>query len=91
MHRTQIYLQSGQQKRLKTLAYREGTSVSEVIRRLIAEKISEKPGTTGTKKPKYRTAGEWARAQARWAEENGIHGPADLAANLDQYLYADKK
>ncbi len=91
MHRTQIYLPSGQQRHLKALAYQEGTSVSEVIRRLVAEKISEKPKNMGAKKLKYRNAGEWVQAQVLWAEKNDIHGSADLASNLDQYLYGDKE
>ncbi|MGI9028082.1 MAG: CopG family transcriptional regulator [Candidatus Saccharimonadales bacterium] len=93
MQRTQIYLPPGQHKHLKDVAHHEGTSVSEVIRRLIAENISDPHRQKHSKvqKPAYRNAGEWAQAQAAWAEKNSICGPADLAANLDTYLYGDKK
>ena len=91
MKRTQIYLPPQQHDRLKSLALKEHTSVSEVIRKIVDEKLAAKPATGTPKKPAYTNPGEWLISQANWAKKAGINGPSDLSTNLDEYLYGDKK
>lgn len=88
MKRTQIYLSSQQHAKLKSLALKDHTTVSGVLRNIIDEKINN--SGTINKDDKTLNAGEWLLAQAKWAEDNDISGPADLSSNLDEYLYGDK-
>lgn len=91
MIRTQIYLQENQIDKLKEIAYQQKISVSEIIRRTLDEKLTEKSKKgKEIKKKKYRNAGEWLLSQARMAERRGWKGPKDLASNVDKYLYGRK-
>ena len=87
MKRTQIYLPQQQHDHLKSLALKQQTTVSEVIRRIINDKSVADSHIGSIKKPSYKTAGDWLLEQAEWAEKANVHGPTDLATNLDEYLY----
>lgn len=86
MKRTQIYLAPIQHSRLKSLALKKRSSMSEVIRELIDEKLDAGSLAAGNKSA-YRSGGQWLLAQADWAEKVGVSGPPDLAKNMDKYLY----
>lgn len=88
MKRTQIYLAPNQHDRLKNMALKKRSSVSEVIRGLIDEKLDATSLVSG-KKPAYRSGGQWLLAQAKWAQKAGGSGPPDLAKNMDKYLYGN--
>lgn len=91
MKRTQIYLPEQQLDQLKKMALRNDTSVSEMIRRCVGEKISvgrQRPSPVT--EPRYLNAGEALLSIADEAEKKGIKGPSDLAASMDIYLYGGK-
>jgi hypothetical protein len=86
MIRTQIYLPQQQHDCLKALALKRRTSLSEVVRQLVDEKIDAKgQATDKTHAPK--SAGTWLLNQAKLAEKKKFRGPSDLASNVDEYLY----
>ncbi|HUC87583.1 MAG TPA: ribbon-helix-helix protein, CopG family [Candidatus Binatia bacterium] len=86
MIRTQIYLPQQQHDRLKDLALKQRTSMSDVIRQIVDEKIVTSNQAASTK-PKKLNTGEWLLVQARLAEKLDFRGPSDLASNMDEYLY----
>jgi len=90
MKRTQIYLPEQQLDRLKIIAAQHNTSVSEMIRRFVGEQISTKQQPSRPVIPTYSNAGELLLAIADASEQRGIQAPADLATNMDDYLYGDK-
>lgn len=78
MHRTQIYLPTSQLKLLQKAAQTEGTSVSDVLRSLIQEYFV---------KAKPTTPDESLVDAAKRIAALGKGGPADLASQVDKYLY----
>lgn len=88
MKRTQLYLSSRQHDELKIMALKQNSNVSELMRQLIDEKLNQ--ASVPNTEPKPANAGSWLLAQANWAKEHAITGPADLATNLDGYLYGSK-
>jgi hypothetical protein len=86
MIRTQIYLPQQQHDRLKDFALRQRTSMSDVIRQIVEEKIVTSSQAASTK-PKKLNAGEWLLIQAKLAEKLDFRGPSDLASKVDEYLY----
>ena len=86
MIRTQIYLPQQQHDRLKDLALKQRTSMSDVIRQIVDEKIATS-SQVANMKPKKLNAGEWLLIQAKLAEKLDFRGPSDLASNIDEYLY----
>ena len=86
MKRTQIYMTPQQHKLLQQKAHEEGTSVSHIIRKAIEKEVEKKE-----QKKKKVNPGKWLLEMAEEAERRGFHGPPDLATNMDEYLYGDKK
>jgi hypothetical protein len=86
MIRTQIYFPEQQHDRLKALALKRRTSLSDVVRQLVDEKIDTKARATN-KTHSPTSAGTWLLNQARLAEKMSFQGPSDLASNVDEYLY----
>ena len=83
MTRTQVYFPHSQLEYLRQRAREENTSMSEVLRRIVAD--------CGQKKPKKKmTTSELLLSLAREAEERGIKGPKDLSSKVDEYLYGGK-
>ena len=81
MLRTQIYLPAEHLRILKKLALQEEVSLSEIIRRLIEEKLTKK---------EERNTGSWLLTLADKAKKLKIKGPKDLASRVDFYLYGRK-
>lgn len=77
MKRTQIYLPHDLYAQLKAIAQQESTSVSEVVRKNLTDKIREK------KHSGVNTLLSLAEIGKKWK----IKAPKDLSANLDYYLY----
>jgi len=88
MLRTQIYLPSEHLRELKTIAWTKKTTISQVLREMISEKIEDKE-THKAKKGKKNT-GQWLLSLANEAEGLGFKGPKDLSSNVDKYLYGGK-
>ena len=87
MMRTQIYIPQNQLKFLKKIAFQEDISLSEAIRRIVGQ---QQTSQSKSKKSGINT-GSWLLSLAKRAEKLKITGPADLANNLDQYLYGGRK
>lgn len=81
MNRTQIYLPQKQIEILRKEAQKKRTTTSEIIRRILREKME---GTTG--RPQKKSLFDAARR----INAKGTKGPGDLASNLDAYLYGGK-
>ena len=81
MNRTQIYLPQKQIEILRKKAQRERTTTSEIIRRILREKIEG----TAARRQKQSLFDAARRINAK-----GAKGPRDLASNLDAYLYGGK-
>lgn len=86
MIRTQIYLPQQQHDSLKALALKRRTSLSDVVRRMVDEKIDDKARATN-KTHSPVSAGIWLLNQAKLAEKMDFRGPSDLSSNMDEYLY----
>ncbi|MDP3724253.1 MAG: hypothetical protein Q8R11_01310 [bacterium] len=86
MIRTQIYLSYSQVKSLKQTALEERASVSEIIRSFIDKELSEKKAMRKTLKKKHVLD-----ELLDLSKKMKMSGPSDLATNLDEYLYGDKK
>ena len=88
MIRTQVYLPYSEVGRLKRMASEEETSMSEILRRLIREKleVGKKPTKKAGKKRKHVLDRFLALAK-----KMKVSGPPDLATNMDEYLYGSKK
>lgn len=78
MIRTQVYLPKSQIHQLKKEARKKETTVSEVLRRFISERL-ESSLKTRERASLVQTA---KRIRAMKAE-----GPMDLAEKMDEYLY----
>ena len=85
MERTQIYLPKSQIKKLKQLAQKKKTTLSELVRDAVEVQYDVKKPTP------------WAENEetlldiAARVNALGEKGPSDLATNLDEYLYGGKK
>lgn len=79
MIRTQVYLPKSQIHQLKKEAQKRETTVSEVLRRLIDERL-EPSLKTGAKRESLEKTAKRIRAIK-------TEGPMDLAQNMDEYLY----
>ncbi len=77
MKRTQIYLPQDLYAQLKAMARQDATSVSEVVRKTLKDKVKEK------KHSGVNTLLSLAEIGKKWK----IKAPKDLSANLDYYLY----
>lgn len=91
MLRTQVYLPYSQVRTLKQIASEREVSMSEVLRRLISDKLvdKKKPVKEVSKRKKHVLDG--LLVLARKFEKAGVKGPSDLATNMDEYLYGGKK
>jgi hypothetical protein len=89
MIRTQIYLTEKQYRVLKEKSHAENQSIAGVLRMLVDKEIVQVKDAAGSKKKK--NVGNTLLAMARRAEKEGLSGPPDLASNVDEYLYGDKK
>ncbi|TSC97167.1 MAG: hypothetical protein Greene071421_553 [Parcubacteria group bacterium Greene0714_21] len=85
MERTQIYFPKTQIKKLKELAYKKKTTVSELVRDAID--VQYAPQIKAAPRKKEETLVQLAER----IRKMGFKGPRDLAANLDDYLYGGKK
>ena len=83
MERTQIYFPKTQIKKLKELAYKKKTTVSELVRDAID--VQYAPQIKVTPRKKEETLLEFANRIAKI----GPPGPKDLASRVDEYLYGD--
>ncbi|GHE08539.1 ribbon-helix-helix domain-containing protein [Streptomyces alanosinicus] len=83
MVRTQIYLPRSLYDRIQLRAEREHTSMGQVIRELLEDKVFHR-------KPR-ETAGDALLRLAKLGEKLRFHGPADLSTRLDDYLYGEQK
>lgn len=91
MLRTQVYLPYSQVKALKQMASEKEVYMSEIIRKLVAEKFNGRLKTAKKEtKSKSRHAFDGLLALARRFERAGVKGPRDLATNMDEYLYGGK-
>lgn len=82
MNRTQIYLPKSHLDALRRIARERSETVSEVIRALIRRSVELRPLRRAPQQP--------ARTLFTVLEEIeklGERGPADLAKNMDKYLY----
>lgn len=86
MVRTQIYLTHNQHRVLREKAFKENTTTSEIMRNLIDKELLNKQNLTS----KTKNVGEWLIFLAREAKQMKVKAPADLASNLDKYLYGEK-
>ena len=86
MIRTQIYLPASQMTKLKTVARKKRTTVSDVVRELIDTSLAEKGRGKGTQQKKVMSG---LLATAEKIAKMGFKGPADLAKNMDQYYYGN--
>lgn len=84
MHRTQLYLPQTQWKSLKQEAHKSNSSISEVIRNLVSNFLTVKKIST----KKTETLSQAAK---RINLQFPTAGPADLAVNVDHYLYGAPK
>ena len=84
MERTQIYLPKSQIKKLKGLAQKRKTTVSELVRDAVDVQYGIK---IQTPQKKRETLLEFAKR----INSLGPKGPKDLATNMDEYLYGGKK
>lgn len=87
MLRTQIYLTHNQHRLLREKAFKDNTTTSAIMRRLVDETLANKQQT---KKAKTKNAGEWLLFLAKEAKQMKIKAPPDLASHLDAYLYGQK-
>jgi len=85
MNRTQIYLPKTQIEALRKIARKKHTSVSDVVRIFIKEKV-EKRRSFSDFRPR-----ESLFEAAKRINKLGKKGPKDLASNLDAYLYGGKQ
>lgn len=81
MIRTQIYLDPKTHKRLLNLAKTKKTSMAQIVRESVEEKIEkeEKKDTSGIE------------VMLRLANIRAKGGPKDLSTNIDHYLYGFPK
>lgn len=82
MNRTQIYLPEKQIVILRKEAEKRHTTTSEIIRRILGEKIERFTAPPRQRKSLFDAA---KRINAK-----GTRGPRDLASNLDKYLYGGR-
>jgi hypothetical protein len=80
MIRTQVWLTEDQSKYIKERARTEKRKPADVLRELV-----DRGRLVSQGKRKVSTQDFLARI-----EELNLSGPADLSANLDDYLYGDK-
>ena len=85
MNRTQIYLPQTQIKKLKELAYKKRTTVSELVRDALDVQYATKVLVPQQKK--RETLLEFAKR----INSIGPEGPKDLATSMNEYLYGGKK
>jgi hypothetical protein len=85
MNRTQIYLPKTQIEALRKIARRKHSSVSDVVRVFIKERV-EKRQYVSDFSPR-----ESLLDAAKRINKLGKKGPKDLASNLDAYLYGGKQ
>ncbi|MFH1584629.1 MAG: CopG family transcriptional regulator [Patescibacteria group bacterium] len=86
MERTQIYLPKSQIQKLKSLAQKKNTTVSELVRDAVDVQYAPMQIKPALKK-KRETLLEFAKR----VNSIGCKGPRDLATNIDEYLYGGKK
>lgn len=84
MHRTQIYLPQSQFQILQNEAHRQGVSLSEIIRNVLQRYLQIEG-----KIPPKKSQGPNLVAMAKRMRNLGEVGPADLASNVDKYMYGD--
>ena len=87
MLRTQVYLPYSQVKALKQMASEEEVSMSEVLRRLVGDKLIDQRPVKKVSKRKKHFLDEFLAL----AKKMKVSGPPDLATNMDKYLYGGKK
>ena len=86
MLRTQVYLLPEQVRFLKEIAQEQEVSLSEVLRRLIDEKVKV------IAKSKSRVnSGDWLLFLVKQARKFKFSGKQDLAQRVDFYLYEETK
>ena len=84
MNRTQIYLPKTQTDALRTLARRRRSTLSEVIRAILGERLRA-DNVFNRRAPRETLLDAAKRISAL-----GKKGPRDLASNIDTYLYGEK-
>ena len=84
MNRTQIYLPKTHIEALRKVARKNRTTVSEVIRDLVKERVGA--SRAAPKIPKH----ESLLQAAKRINALGVEGPKDLATHIDAYLYGEK-
>jgi len=85
MNRTQVYLPKSHLDALRRIARERSETVSEVIRALIRPSVEPRPAPRARHMP-ARTL----FSVLEEIEKLGERGPADLAKNMDDYLYGGK-
>ena len=90
MQRTQIYLPKTQLARVKAIARKRDMTASAVVRFLLEKSLT----WTDQKKKKRPIQKNFfytdTKALLKKLEKIGEKGPADLAQNMDQYLYGGR-
>ena len=84
MNRTQIYLPKTQTDALRILARRRRSTLSEVIRVILGEKLR------GDSVFSRRVPQETLLNAAKRINALGKKGPRDLASGIDRYLYGEE-
>lgn len=79
MIRTQVLFPRDLLSELQLIAREYGWSVSETVRKFVAEKVKKQ-------KAKRKNAIEGLLELARWAEKHHVKAPRDISTN-DDYLY----
>ena len=86
MTRTQIYLPKSQLDALRVQAHQKGTTVSDVVRRIVDMQLRVE------KQEKQKTSHDESLGDAfRRISKLGKPGPKDLSMNLDHYVYGTPK
>ncbi|MBI2121340.1 MAG: ribbon-helix-helix protein, CopG family [Candidatus Wildermuthbacteria bacterium] len=86
MKRTQIYLLKDQIKKLKRLAQKKKTTLSELVREAVDVRYASGPIVSAPAKKQETLVQLAGRIRAM-----GFCGPKDLATDMDEYLYGEKK
>jgi len=87
MIRTQVYLPKEQIDELKLMAWSRKTTVSDVLRNLIEEKVATPVHSVKAKNKAPKNRNNWLLSLSKEAEKRGFKGPSDLSTNMDKYLY----
>jgi hypothetical protein len=85
MIRSQIYFPKTQHDQLRGLASRKRTTISRLVRLFVSQ------GMSGQKQPIRKSGAQSLFELLEKVKKLGQYGPKDLASNIDEYLYGQKR